>query len=105
MEGITILNTIAEEIHGGSLLGFGCIMGILLITCGILLIIANLATTMDGSMALALLVICLGMLGIKIDYQNNGPVIGYEYSYEVIVEDGVDFNEFVQHYEVIDQRG
>lgn len=105
MEGVTILNTITEEIHAGGLLGFGCIMGILLIICGILLIIANLTTSVDGSLVMAFFAIFLGILSIKLDYPDNGPVIDYKYSYEVYIEDGVDFNEFTQHYEVIDQRG
>lgn len=105
MEGVTILNTITQEIHAGSFLGFGCISGILLVMAGLFLLISSCILKEGRSVGVGLIAVLVGIVAIIIAYPDYGPIIEYKYSYEVYINDDVNFKEFNEKYEVVDQRG
>lgn len=105
MEGVTILNTIAEDIHAGGF-NMGVVLGILLIIVGALLVVGDIVSgDIDETIFLSLLGIIAGIIAISGCYPNGGPVIKQDYTYEVIIDDSVNFNEFTEQYTIISKRG
>lgn len=107
MEGVIILNTIAEEVHEGSIFGFSTVFGILCVFFGIIIAALSIIYNSDFNILflMGVLLVAAGIITTYYEYPNNGEVVGYNYSYEVLIEDDVNFNEFTSKYEIIDQRG
>lgn len=104
MDGVTIVNIMAEEVHKGSFLGPGTIFGILAIMLGLAFFISAVKTDVFTAVP-AVGFMLIGLIVIGLTYKDYGPVIDYDYTYEVIVDDDVNFKEFCNRYEVLERRG
>ncbi len=102
IEGITILNTIANETF---VLGWTPVGTVFLILTIIFTILVASVTLYKRDIALlgfgALGVIGLAILTIRV---NQVPGEPYN-TYEVTIDDSVKMNEFLERYEIIEQRG
>lgn len=94
MEGITILNTI---IISNVILGFFAIAGLIALLLGIFIYLKD-----DELFGSALIVI--GIV-ISITFGIFFLTIKPKKQYEVTINENVKFNEFMEHYKVIEQRG
>lgn len=102
MEGITTLNIIVNET---SVLGWTPIgVGFLILTIIFTIIVVSV-TLYEKDMALLGFVV-LGVFGLAMltIYFNQVPGEPYN-TYEVIIEDSVSMNKFLEKYEIIEQRG
>lgn len=105
MEGVIILNTIVEEVHAGNIISLPGILGIVLFMVAIFTSIIS-TTECDAVFALVSAACFIFSLFLIIfSFSRLGPVVDYKYTYEVLIEDNVSFNDFNERYEIISQRG
>ena len=90
MEGVTILNTMPEEKHFMPFI----IVGVFTLIVSILIFLV------DRANALFLIFSVTGLMLLFL-----GWWISYPERYEVTIDYSVSFNEFQEHYEIIDQKG
>ena len=93
MDGVTILNTISAVEFP-----WGVIIPLLLIS--IIGCIIGGVKDNDGLKGVSAVVCVLMLATICFDSHHSHPV-----QYEVSITDEVSFNEFAQHYKIIDQHG
>lgn len=99
MEGITILNSeVIMAPHWGPIAMF--IAGI--VSIFFLLFLILLGFDSDGILNTLIFSACIALIGFISSFIIQVP---YYTSYEVILEDSVSMNEFLDKYEILDQRG
>ena len=99
MEGITILNSeVIMASHWGPIAVF--ILGIVGIF--FLFFLVLLGFDSDGILNMSIVSACMVLIGAISSFIIQVP---YYTSYEVILEDSVSMNEFLDRYEILDQRG
>ena len=102
MNGITILNTI-ERVETGW--GWS-IWGVILLIAGIILSVMSFVADMNGDSYASLMIfpIAICIVGSLALFRTAKVTATYN-TYEVTISDTVNFNEFQERYEIIDQRG
>lgn len=101
MEGVKILAVGEQVIYGGFNWVSACIMFFIVLIMGSL--IFTLDEELDMPSAFIILLMSLGV-GIAIGFYDH-PEIGSIPAYTVTIEDTVNFNDFTEKYEIIEQDG
>lgn len=87
-------------------LGGWSVIAIIFAVCGAIFFIASLLASSWGYDFTAMLFFVIGIFCVVVgfyDYHTNNPV--EVKTYQVILDDDVSYNEFVEKYEVIKQEG
>ena len=100
IDGITVLNTVEIPVYGWGFSLFGLIMAILGIAALILGFIAEEdVTLMIFAFSSAILIV------ISVATFCSAKIIGYEYKYEVLIDDSISFADFNKLYKIENQHG
>lgn len=98
VEGITVLNKIAVT----GVPSWIVLSAIILFTIGLLVFIVSLIA--DGP-AWTVIISLVGLLILVICSILDATIKAGEYRYECIIDDSVSYNEVVENYNIIEQRG
>lgn len=98
VEGITVLNKIAVT----GIPSWIALSAIILFTIGLLVFIVSLIA--DGP-AWTAIISLVGLLILVICSILDATIKTGEYQYECIIDDSVSYNEVVENYNIIEQRG
>ena len=104
MDGVTILNTFVEK---GAVMQPWCTIGISMCCCGVIGSIVGVIIAgkyKNTKWLKTLFVICLTCIIISLLICGFAPR-ETEDRYQVIIDDTVSFNEFYEHYEVLEING
>ena len=93
MDGVTILNTVPER-------SFPWVVAIIVLAINIIGFIIGCIKDNDGLRGISALFGTIMLLLMCWSFTDTHPT-----RYEVSITDEVSFNEFTQHYKIIDQRG
>ena len=93
MDGVTILNTIPE-------CSFPWVIIIIVLVISIISFIIGCIKDSDGLKGIGAIFGTMALIGMCLS-----PLHVHPTQYEVSITDEVSFNEFTQHYKIIDQRG
>ena len=105
IDGVTILATEMVNKPAPWLEILGCILTIALI-CGFLLVILYMFLESDWLFTVGMpMLICAAGLGLITCLLTNSITIPDYNTYEVILDDSVSMNEFMNTYEILEQRG
>lgn len=96
MDGVNILNVIPEVKYIVPLIA----IGILFIIFGIIITIIAICTKDEDMAAFIVLSVIFGFISLAVGLIYHEPEC-----YEVYVEDSVNFNEFQEHYKIVEESG